>query len=177
MPHPTPAHLLREVFEQAHSFAAARRMLTDRPIASPAIFSLAGVKPSETVVIERTELGSQVHEGSNFAANHWQACGWRGRARGRDSAGRAHHMHVAKIALTPDFRWLAPPILNARTRLAMVADARAGRLVAQGFEAHGPATAILELAVKLVAGGACNAARVPLNASACEGTPERWLSG
>jgi hypothetical protein len=146
MPHPTPAHLLRDVFEQAGSFAEALRILADRPIASPAIFSLAGVKPSELAVVERSEFGSRVHEGSNVAANHWQACGWRGRARGLDSAGRAHHMHVAEIALAPDFRWLAPPILNARTRLAMVADARAGRLVAQGFEADGPATAILELA-------------------------------
>jgi hypothetical protein len=146
MPYPTPAHLLREVFEQAPTFAAARRMLAARPIASPAIFSLAGTRASETVVIERTEFSYQVHDGRNVAANHWQACGWQGRARGFDSAGRAHQMHVAEIALVPDFRWLVPPILNARTRLAMVADAGEGRLVAQGFEADGPATAILQLA-------------------------------
>jgi hypothetical protein len=147
MPHPTPAHLLREVFEQAPTYTAARRMLVDRPIASPAIFSLAGTKASEAVVIERTEFGCEVHEGCNVAANHWQTCGWRGRARGLDSAGRAHQMHRAKVALAPDFGWLSPPILNARTRLAMVADAAEGRLVAQGFEADGPATAILEFAV------------------------------
>jgi hypothetical protein len=145
-PHPTPAHLLRDVFEDARSFTEARQMLADRPIASPAIFSLAGMKACETVVIERTEAGRQVHEGNNVAANHWQACGWQGRPRGLDSAGRARLMHSLAIALAPDFRWLAPPILNTRTRLAMVADAAEGRLVAQGFEADGPATEILQLA-------------------------------
>ena len=35
-----------------------------------------------------------------------------------------------------------PPL----TRLIMVADAALGRLVAQGYEADGPATATLELA-------------------------------
>ena len=145
MRHPTPAHLLREVLEQAPTFAAARQMLTERPIASPAIFSLAGTKAHQTVVIERTELGRQVHDGRGVAANHWQACGWRGRSRGLDSAGRAHHMSRAEVGLEPAFPWLAPPILNARTRLVMVADASEGRLVAQGFKADGPATAILEL--------------------------------
>ena len=41
----TPAHLLRDVFEQAGDFATARRMLASTPIAAPAIFSLAGLAP------------------------------------------------------------------------------------------------------------------------------------
>ncbi len=152
MPHPTPAHLLREVFEEARSFAEARQMLADRPIASPAIFSLAGTRACDAVVIERTELGRSVHEGCHVAANHWQAPGWRGRSRGLDSAGRAALMHRAAAALAPNFGWLVPPIRNARTRLAMVADAGEGRLVAQGFEADGAATGILELTTSPGAG-------------------------
>lgn len=146
MPHPTPAHLLRAVLDEAESFADAKRMLASRPIASPAIFSLAGLKASEVAVIERTELHASVHEGPNVAANHWQAPGWRGNARGCDSAGRARQMHCVAPELDVRFPWVAPPILNPNTRLVMVADAAQGRLVVQGYEATGPATAPLELA-------------------------------
>ncbi len=145
MPHLTPAHLLREVFETAMSFDDAKRMLAERPISSPSIFSLAGIKPGETAVIERTETEARVHEGGNTAANHWQTPGWSGHARGSDSAGRARQMHSASTALDPSFPWLTRPILNWNTRLAMVADAREGRLVARGYETTGPATAPLEL--------------------------------
>lgn len=147
MPHPTPAHLLREVFETAQSYADARRMLTERPIASPAIYSIAGIQPHETAVIERAETEAVVHEGRNVAANHWQASGWHGRARGIDSAGRAAMMHRIANRLEPSFDWLEPPILNGRTRLAMVSDAAEGRLVAQGYEEMQAATEPLELAL------------------------------
>jgi hypothetical protein len=145
MPHPTPAHLLREVFETAGNFCEAKRMLTTRPISSPAIFSLAGLGPNETAVIERTELTAEVRPGAQEAANHWQAHGWHGTPRGNDSTGRARLMRRTCTALDPGFGWLAAPILNPRTRLVMVADAREGRLVAQGYEASGPATAPLTL--------------------------------
>jgi len=112
-PHITAAHLLREVFESAPSFEVAKRMLVERPIAAPAIFSLAGLRPSETAVIERTQTQAQVHEGSNVAANHWQAPGWRGHARGYDSAGRACRMHTISTEFDPDFPWLASPLLRA----------------------------------------------------------------
>jgi hypothetical protein len=147
MPHLTPAHLLREVFETAPTFAEARRMLIERPISTPAIFSLAGVKPAETVIIERSETEARVHDGSNVTANHWQAAGWRGHARGQDSAGRARQMHGVTPELDPGLAWLKSPILNDNTRLVMIADAAQGRLVAQGFEDCAPATAPLDLAV------------------------------
>jgi hypothetical protein len=147
MPHVTPAHLLREVFERASTFAGAKRMLAERPISTPAIFSLAGINASETAIIERSEREARVHEGSNVTANHWQAAGWRGHARGENSAGRAHQMHGVVPELDARFPWLRPPILNANTRLVMVADAAQGRVVAQGFEAMAPATTPLELAV------------------------------
>ncbi len=43
------------------------------------------------------------------------------------------------------FAWLIPPVLNEKTRLAMVADAKAGRLIARGYEATGPATEVFAL--------------------------------
>lgn len=146
MPHGTPAHLLRAVFEQAPDYAAARRMLTETPIASPAIFSLAGLSPNETCIIERTETGVHVHDGPGVAANNWQAPGWRGRARGNDSAGRACRMAEVPTTFDTDLGWLDAPILNDRTRLVMIADARQGRFLAQGFEAGSAATSVLEAA-------------------------------
>jgi hypothetical protein len=146
MPHPTPAHLLRAVFERAESYAAARRMLTVAPVSTPAIFLLAGLRPGETSVIERLETEARVHDGPNAAANHWQAPGWRGRARGVESAERACLMHRVPSELEPGFPWLVAPILNPHTRLVMVADAARGSLLAQGFEDGAPATEPLTLA-------------------------------
>ena len=145
MPHPTPAHLLRTVFETAQDYKEARDGLIRTPISTPAIFSLAGLKPSETTVIERTETKARVHDGRNVAANHWQAPGWVGHARGLDSAGRARMMHAITPELDPKFPWLKAPILNARTRVVMVADATEGKLVAKGFENETAATMALEL--------------------------------
>ncbi len=149
MTHVTPAHLLREVFETATSFAEAKRMLSVRPISTPGIFSLAGLKPNETAVIERTETEAHVHDGANTVANHWQAPGWRGHARGLDSSGRACQMNSAPTEFDPSFPWLTRPILNWNTRLAMVADASEGRIMARGYEVSGhtaaPATTPLDL--------------------------------
>ena len=144
-PHLTPAHVLRAVFEKAQSYADAKQRLTTAPIAAPCIFSLAGLDPSETCVIERTETEAHVHDGPNTAANHWRAPGWSGRSRGVDSHGRALQMQAIDAHLDGGFDWLAYPILNDCTRLAMVADAAHGRLQAQGFERSGPATEVLEL--------------------------------
>ena len=148
MPHPTPAHLLRSVMDEAKTYSDAKRLLTATAISTPAIFSLAGLKPNETTVIERTETEARVHDGSNVAANHWQAPGWNGHHRGLDSAGRACRMHSIAPELDAGFPWLEPPILNPRTRIVMVADAALGTLVAQGYEDMAPATEPLELVVQ-----------------------------
>lgn len=145
MPYPTPAHLLRSVLDEAASFTEARERLRTEPISTPAIFSLAGCQPNDTCVIERTETEARVHDGDHVAANHWQAAGWSGHARGHDSSGRATLMRAIPARLEPDFSWLKAPVLNAHTRIAMVSDAQAGRLVAQGFEADGPATQPIEI--------------------------------
>ena len=149
-PHPTAAHTLRRVFDTAATYAQAREMLTTSPIAAPAIYSLAGTSPDETCVIERSETQARVHDGPAVAANHWQpeepgSYAWRGHARGVDSRGRASLMPELGAKLSPDFSWATWPVLNPQTRLIMVADAYKGRLVAQGYEADGPATAPLEL--------------------------------
>ncbi len=150
-PHATPAHVLRDVFEQAPDFAAARRHLSATPIAAPAIFSLAGTTADELCVIERTEDGAHVHDGAGAAANAWQAPGWDGRERGHDSAGRArqmmHDVVDAECDFDERFCWLKPPILNDRTRLVMQCDAEHATLLAQGYEADGPATLPLRLSI------------------------------
>ncbi|WP_045837378.1 hypothetical protein [Hyphomicrobium sp. 99] len=145
MPHPTPAHLLRKVAEEARDFAEARRMLSERPISTPAIFTLAGISPDETAVIERTEHASRVRDKDAVAANHWDEAGWPGQSRGEASRDRADVMRGTEPQFDPQFAWLAAPVLNEKTRLAMVADAKEGRLVARGYEATGPATETLEI--------------------------------
>ncbi len=151
MPHPTPGHLLRMVSEEAHTFSEARRLLIERPISTPAIFTLAGINPNETCVIERTEHEAKVRDGAHVAANHWEAAGWTGHPRGHDSAGRARIMSGIAPELDSRFPWLKAPILNSHTRLVMVADARLGQLVAQGYESTGPATEPLEIAWRMAA--------------------------
>lgn len=144
--HTTPAHLLRSVSETADSFAAAREALCRTPIAAPCIFSLAGTAPGETAVIERTETEFRLRQGgSQVAANHWESAHWQGHARGLDSPGRARMMTGIPANFDGSFSWLAAPILNERTRLAFIADARAGRLMGQGYEAERPATQVLDL--------------------------------
>jgi hypothetical protein len=144
-PHPMPGHLLRRVFETAADFAEARELLSGSPIAAPCIYVLAGTRPEHTAVIERTEENAAVHGGPKVAANHWEAAGWRGRARGHDSVGRARMLGNLAVGFDPAFGWLKPPVLNPLTRLAMVADAGEGRLIAQGYEREAPATELLEL--------------------------------
>jgi hypothetical protein len=50
-----------------------------------------------------------------------------------------------------DFGWLAPPMRNATTRMAAILEPGpalgAARLAVQGFEAQGPATTVLSLAL------------------------------
>ena len=53
--HMPPDQLLRQVFETCPDFATARAMLERTPVARPVIYSLAGTRPGERCVIERTE--------------------------------------------------------------------------------------------------------------------------
>lgn len=139
-PHPTAAWLLRRVFETAPDFATARAMLADSPIAAGAIYTLAGLRPDETCVIERRPDSAHILEGPAVAANTWQTPGWRGRPRGEDNEDRLAALRAAEPTLDPAFPWLQPPVLNVMTRLVFAADAASGAFVARGWEADGPAT-------------------------------------
>jgi len=136
----TPAHLLRSVFEQADTFAEARRRLTETPISTPAIFSLVGCRPAERCIIERTETASHVHNGARAAANAWQAPNWSGRARGLDSTDRVHQLTTHGQGKTLDFNWLQPPVLTDTTRVTAALAPASGTLLAQGFDGLTPAT-------------------------------------
>lgn len=141
----TPAHLLRDVSEKAASFAEAKALLLKTPVSTPGIYTLAGTKPGELAVIERLEHDARLREGAHVAANHWEAAGWQGHARGVDSPGRARMMHTIVPRFGEDFGWLKAPVLNDRTRLAAVMDAAQGRLEARGYEDGKPATELLSL--------------------------------
>lgn len=145
----TPVHLLRRAFETAGSFAEAKRQLTETPLSAPVIYTLAGTAPGEACVIERKENAAHVIAAPAEAAcgNDWQCAKWQGEPRtpGRLSAERLAKMTPLEApALDPEFPWLCWPIVNAETRLVMVADAAEGRLLAQGYETKGPATQVLD---------------------------------
>src|SRR5512145_237204 len=142
--HVQPIHLLRRVFEEAPDFAAARRMLEATPICTPAIYTLAGVRASEACIIERRETAARVLLKSACAANEWQTLEWYpGHHSAFENARRLAAMQIAPGSL--DLTWLHWPILNKETRIALAADAAQGCLIAQGYEAKGPATRPLEV--------------------------------
>jgi hypothetical protein len=146
-----PMHLLRRVFERCADYDAARRMLMETPIAIPAIFALAGAG-DEGCVIERTAHRAFVHPAPMAITNHWLTPGLRGRPRGQRSDLRLACMEgryrgAGDDFPGDDFQWLVSPVLNRTTRLAASLDAATGRLVARGWEADGPATAVLRLQI------------------------------
>jgi hypothetical protein len=136
-----PMHLLRRVATAARSYAEARAMLVETPLALPAFFTLSGIAPDEGCVIERLEERAEVHDGAGVCvANDWIAAGMpRGRARLGQNAERR-----AALACARDeggvFGWLQPPVLNDKTRLAVVANSATGDLAVLGLERDGPAT-------------------------------------
>jgi hypothetical protein len=135
-----PAHLLRRVFETAPDYDSAKRMLSETPLAVPAIFILAG--PEEGCVIERVEDGfvvRETHEGRVCATNHFigRAQGWR--ARPIDSAGRLDQA-LGLSGTEDDFAWFTPPIANANSRLAMSACPKSGMLSLIGTNGAIPVT-------------------------------------
>jgi hypothetical protein len=140
-----PAHLLRRVFEEAGDYDEARTLLSETPLALPVIFTLAGCRPGEGCIIERLETRAFERPLPAVAGNHWDAVGRPAYPRGVESRERGRLMAARLEAAGLDLDWLAPPILNPLTRLAFAAEPAGGRLVVQGFESYGPATAILDL--------------------------------
>lgn len=140
-----PAHLLRRVFEECRNYTEARTMLCETPLCLPVFYTLSGATADEACVIERVEDRAAVHDGPAAIANHWLALREGGTARGNDSPGRHRRMSSVMTARQDDFSWLQPPLLNPDTRLVADANAALGRLRLQGWESHGPVTAVFEL--------------------------------
>lgn len=144
-----PALLLRAVFDTCATFEEARARLIHTPICASAFLMLVGVRPGETVLIERTPRGAVVHDGPVAISNHWLTAGLPGISRSHDTLQRLEAMRAHQATRAPAaerFCWLEFPILNPTTRLVMEAVPATGELVVQGHEADGPATAVLDLA-------------------------------
>jgi hypothetical protein len=137
-----PSHLLRQVAEEAPDYAAARRLLSETPVCTPAIFILTGIRPGEGCIIERLEQRAIAHEAPAAATNHWLTPALGPGDRGIDDAGRFRAMTalLAGGGAGAPLAWVRPPVLNRWTRLAVEANALTGRLVVRGYEADGPAT-------------------------------------
>jgi hypothetical protein len=149
--HIPPDQLLRAVFEECATFAQARRRLETTPIARPVIYTLAGMRPGEACVIERTEQGFAARESSTCAANDWldATAGWEGRV-GADvvmtcspaEAAAASRRRREALAgwngsfSRDSFTWVTAPVLNRFTRLVVEMCAASGTLRVAGYERY-----------------------------------------
>ena len=146
--HMPPDHLLRLAFETCASYAEARHMLESVPVARPVIFTLAGCAPGERCLIERTEEGYATHDDA-VAANDWLRgdASWEARVGGdilftATFAQAAANSRARRDALaqwrgrfpTRGFEWVAAPVLNPYTRVAVEMCPRAGILRVVGYE-------------------------------------------
>lgn len=140
-----PLHLLRHVFETAPDFARALDMLTRTELARPVLFTLVGCAPDEVAVVERRERDATVHRGEGSVANDWRAAedSWEARPcsladRRLDSVARRQAIERAVAKSAEPFAWVAPPVRNWNTRLAVEASPHEGRIEALGFEPCDP---------------------------------------
>jgi hypothetical protein len=140
-----PAHLLRQVFETATSYAEAKRMLVETKLCLPVLFTLSGVRPEEGCVIERTETDAIIHDSACAVANAWCSPHLSGRVRGHDNIERRALMEQIQTETLSGFDWMVPPILNRFTRVAVQANAARGTLSVLGYEEQAPATAEFHL--------------------------------
>ena len=131
-----PDHLLRYAFETCETFEDAIRLLSEEPLARPALFTLAGVTPEEIAVVERTERAARIVRGPVIVTNDWQTprSGWRGRMGPENNADRRRSIEAAHPE-DKRFSWVVPPVLNHTTRLVVeMSAAESGMLVARGYE-------------------------------------------
>jgi hypothetical protein len=146
--HIPPDHLLREVFETARDYDEAKFRLESTPIARPVIYTLAGTKPGEHCIIERTEDSHLTRAGEAAAANDWfeGKARWEARTRAdlmltrtyeetaANSWTRREHLARWQGSFAGRFEWVVPPILNPYTRLAVEACPARSVLHATGYE-------------------------------------------
>jgi hypothetical protein len=140
-----PAHLLRRVCENCASYEEAKLALGETPTCVAALFTLAGTRPGEGCVIERSSNAAVVREMPAAAANHWDAMPLAGRPRTRDSRDRQRRMTEA---IWHGEEWRAPPIINRFTCVTADANPAAGWLRVQGWDRAVPATAELTLGAR-----------------------------
>ncbi len=147
--HIPPDHLMRQVFETCRTFGEARHRLETTPVARPVIYTLAGCEHRECCVIERTEEGFLTRTEHTAAANDWRdpTPSWEARTRAdlmltisfeetaERSRARCEHLRQwpGRFAGT-SFAWVAPPILNPYTRLAVEMCPATSVLRAIGYE-------------------------------------------
>jgi hypothetical protein len=172
--HMPPDQLLRQVFETAPDFAGARHLLETTPIARPVIYTLAGCKAGECCVIERTIDGFHTRTERTGAANDWlvRRNGWEGRIganimftcshdeAGSNSRSRREALLSWDAPFVGAFEWVAAPVLNPYTRIAVEMCPARGILRVVGYEnAPGselpqPVTRMREIETLPVAGAA-----------------------
>jgi len=148
--HIPPDQLLRQVFENCVDFTEAKTQLETVPIARPVIFTLAGCRPGERCVIERTEEGFSSRTENTGAANDWIAPvePWEARVGGdlmfkADYAEAGENSRERREALAAwtatfgggSFAWVVPPVLNPFTRIAAEMCPAEGILRVVGYEA------------------------------------------
>jgi hypothetical protein len=144
-----PDQLLRQAFERARDYDEAKRMLESTRVARPVIYTLAGCRPGEHCVIERTEDGFNTCQGDQGAANDWLISQpkWEGRIGAKDvlkrtfaeaaaySRARREGLVSWRGSFTRDsFAWVVPPMLNPYTRLAVEMCPARGMLRVLGYE-------------------------------------------
>jgi hypothetical protein len=145
------AHLLRRVFEEARDYDAAVAMLMDPSVALavPALFTLSGVAPEQSCVIEALARERRLHRAvaaDGFAigvANDWlsgdlvgvpraHALEWSATAHPRDNnrvrRGAVCALQQGAFSGAAD---LAPPVLNGHTVLVASANARTGEMIVE----------------------------------------------
>ncbi|HYC64430.1 MAG TPA: hypothetical protein VEC14_06845, partial [Reyranellaceae bacterium] len=135
-----PEHLLRRAFETCANFAAAVELLRQTPVSRPVIFTVAGAKPGERVVIEREEHEARVLSADSSVANAWRGMppGWRPRVCGAGAPEENNRSRMAALESCRDGEqdWCCPPVVNATTRLTVDLCPANGRLAVQGWEAN-----------------------------------------
>jgi hypothetical protein len=132
-----PSHLLRQVFETCETYDAAKSALLETPLCMPAFFVLAGVEPGQGCVIERTADRGALREMPAAAANHWVTLP----RRGYDNSRSCERLAQMEATLFDSSAWKEPPIINPETRLVAEMYPASGRMILQGWERNGPATA------------------------------------
>jgi hypothetical protein len=133
-----PDHLLRHVFETARDYADAKRMLQATPVACPVIYTLVGYRAGDRCIIESDDLA---------AANDWldSSPQWEGRIvtiniltsreAAENSRLRCEGLVQWRGTFARDgFGWLAPPVLNPCTRIAVEMCPARSLLRATGYE-------------------------------------------